>query len=202
MDQKVDSHDKPPLAQKIIALCLSHINVYSVISDYCKWVFLNPLYSRNVIFKLDWLNIERVKWLNWTWLLYGKYLIPFLISLFHFNPKAPPAALFMNSGRLIGKQRRMMGKWVFWMSEWFNLWLSLSVTPASSQPVFWCEKKNIYKCGFSGPNEVSAGMVVLHLKRWHRWVCHYKDRQSDRHTEVLPSVPPRWDARKPHAALL
>lgn len=33
-----------------------------------------------------------------------------LSSPFHLHPKAPPVARFMNSGRLSGRQRRMMGK--------------------------------------------------------------------------------------------
>lgn len=55
-----------------------------------------------------------------------------LSSPFHLHPKAPPVARFMSSGRLSGRQRRMMGKWVFgWPLH--SLWgPPLSIAPVSS----------------------------------------------------------------------
>lgn len=129
-----------------------------------------------------------------------------LVSPFHLHNKALQAApRFMNSGRLSGRQRRMMGKWVFW---WFTLRLPLDVTPVSSQTMLWFERKmprGSLGGGFNGCCEVSAGVVVLHLTTPWGWACECVTMEIGRVTDTsrsrLPScllfpLPPR-----PHTTL-
>lgn len=111
-----------------------------------------------------------------------------LVSLFHLHNKALPAApRFMNSGHLSGRQRRMMGKWVFW---WFTLGLPLYVAPVSSQTVLWFERKmprGSLGGGFGGCCEVSARVVVLHLNRRH---------PEDGHASVSPWRQAEWQTHR------
>lgn len=111
-----------------------------------------------------------------------------LVFLFHLHIKALQAApRFMNSGRLSGRQRRMMGKWVFW---WFTLRLPLDVTPLSSQTMLWFERKmprGSLGGGFNGCCEVSAGVVVLHLTTPWGWACECVTMEIGRVTDTSRS---------------
>lgn len=89
-------------------------------------------------------------------------LMLFFSSLWHFLPRLHdkvhlPPPLSMSSGPLSGRQRRMMGKWVFF--QHWALPSLLYVAPVFSQMIFQFERKM--------PTRVGSVGAARYLNRWH-----------------------------------